>query len=430
MTQTDPRTRTDTDGGDRNRPRLHIHPEAGWLNDPNGLCHVDGTYHVFYQYNPAGPFHDDIHWGHASSPDLIQWCHEPVALRPTPNGPDRGGCWSGCIVDDHGIPTAVYTGIGSGPHDAGVTLARSDRSLRDWQTDTNWRISGPDNPDITLVRDPFVFTFNGRRYAVQGGGGFDASPQLLLYSCDDLDSWRYIGPLLTTADPVAARICEANLWECPNLFQLGGRWVLLLSLWRNDILSGVRYLVGDLTVADDGLRFTASTGGALDDGPDFYAPQVLIEPDRVLLWGWSWESKNRDQRAIDAAGWAGTLTTPRELVLIDGHVVQQPAAEVAQLRVQPLDYNPGMPLHYAAFEVEAPEGLYLDLVDTSSGSWQPAAESALPTRLLVDGSLIELFFDKLPSQTRRAYPNSNRHWIIRSTGPLHIWELGVRTDSH
>ena len=55
------------------RPRLHIHPERGWLNDPNGLCRIDGTYHVFFQYNPAAPVHDDIHWGHVSSTDLLNW---------------------------------------------------------------------------------------------------------------------------------------------------------------------------------------------------------------------------------------------------------------------------------------------------------------------------------------------------------------------
>ena len=31
------------------RPRLHIAPPAGWLNDPNGLCQYKGIYHAFYQ---------------------------------------------------------------------------------------------------------------------------------------------------------------------------------------------------------------------------------------------------------------------------------------------------------------------------------------------------------------------------------------------
>jgi hypothetical protein len=33
------------------RPAFHIHNRVGLLNDPNGLCCVDGVYHLFHQYN-------------------------------------------------------------------------------------------------------------------------------------------------------------------------------------------------------------------------------------------------------------------------------------------------------------------------------------------------------------------------------------------
>jgi beta-fructofuranosidase len=44
-------------------PGLHIRPARGWLNDPNGLCRIDGRYHVFFQYNPDAPVHGNIHSG-------------------------------------------------------------------------------------------------------------------------------------------------------------------------------------------------------------------------------------------------------------------------------------------------------------------------------------------------------------------------------
>ena len=37
------------------RLKYHLMPETGWLNDPNGLCEKDGTYHIYYQYTPFEP---------------------------------------------------------------------------------------------------------------------------------------------------------------------------------------------------------------------------------------------------------------------------------------------------------------------------------------------------------------------------------------
>ena len=34
------------------REKLHLMPPVGWLNDPNGLCQLNGIYHAFFQYSP------------------------------------------------------------------------------------------------------------------------------------------------------------------------------------------------------------------------------------------------------------------------------------------------------------------------------------------------------------------------------------------
>ncbi len=371
--------------------------------------------------------HDDIGWGHASSPDLLAWATEPVALRPRPGGADRGGCWSGCLVDDHGVPTAVYTAVGESAQDAGVALARSDRSLRSWTADDQWRIGTPDDPAVADVRDPFVFEYDGHRYAVQGAGAVQGSPQLLLYGCDDLTSWTYLGPLLTAEDPIASAVAAANIWECPNLFRLGDSWVLVLSLWRSHVLSGVRYLVGDLVPDGTGLRFVPSTGGTLDAGPTFYAPQALVEDDRVLLWGWAWEGTGRSDEAIRAAGWCGTLTSPRELVLEGDTVLMRPAAELTGLRREQLSCASGDPIEAAAFEVQSAGRLVLRLTDPQTRDEYVVAQSDGPVRLLVDGSLIECF-GPTGTFTTRAYPGAHGQWSIEADSAVTLWRLGLPTS--
>src|SRR5215217_1655141 len=225
-------------------PALHIRPARGWVNDPNGVCLVDGRYHVFFQHNPHAPWHGNVHWGHVSSTDLLRWEHHPVALLPRPGMIDAAGCWSGCVTDDAGVPTAVYTANPDDARHAVVALARSDRSLLSWQQEDAPVVATPVRPGLDEVRDPFVFSYDGRRYAVQGAGHRNGRPQLLVWACDDLTHWQELGVLLTDDDPVAAQLTPANIWECPNLVRIDDRWVLLVSLWAwaNDThqLAGVR----------------------------------------------------------------------------------------------------------------------------------------------------------------------------------------------
>ena len=158
-------------------------------------------------------------------------------------------------------------------------------------------------------------------------------------------------------------MAEANIWECPNLVRVpsadpGGedRWVLLVSLWRwvDEVheLAGVRYLVGDLQPDGPGLRFVAESGGVLDDGPSFYAPQVLPDGDRVLVWGWAWEV-GRTENQVRDAGWAGVLTFPRELFVRDGVLGARPAAELQGLRAGPLELTPEGTTTAPAFELRS-----------------------------------------------------------------------------
>ncbi|MGE4489815.1 MAG: glycoside hydrolase family 32 protein [Kiritimatiellales bacterium] len=62
------------------RDQFHFSPRRGWNNDVNGLVYNNGTYHLYYQYNPFNIGWDNMHWGHASSTDLIRWAEHDIVL--------------------------------------------------------------------------------------------------------------------------------------------------------------------------------------------------------------------------------------------------------------------------------------------------------------------------------------------------------------
>lgn len=323
--------------GDIHRPVFHFLPPNNWMNDPNGLCYFRGRYHLFYQKNPFGPLWGFMHWGHASSPDLIHWQDHPIALAPEDSAGDGLGVFSGCIVDDNGTPTAIYTGVKS-IIDTPILAARArDSSLDEWEKIPQNPIIAekPEGVNSMDFRDPYVWRQDNRWQMVVGAGMSDNDSAVLLYESDDLFSWRYLGPLLKQRS-----IESVTMWECPNFFPLDDKFVLLVSLYPNT--QGIYYYTGNY----DGRVFTPESQGYFDSDGILYAPQVRRFPDgRTILFGWLREQ--RSDEAIEEAGWAGVLSLPRELALDQhGRLVSRPVREYQQLRMPSpktdhLSLNPG-----------------------------------------------------------------------------------------
>lgn len=425
-------------------PSLHrVHPR-GWLNDPNGiLCTGDGRWHVFFQYNPDSARHENIRWGHMSSSDLVSWHEEPLGPSPHPGEADQDGCWSGVGLidragDPSGVPTLIYSGVdGVDNQLARVLVARLDESATELVEPGVVAADIPPIPGLIGVRDPFVLTLGGRRWAIQGAGireDDEHVPAILLYACDDLEHWEYVGPLLRGDDPVAAEHAPADLWECPQLVEIDGRWVLLLSLWRHPDRAErstiqVNYLVGDLVSGADGIaQFVPSTGGQVDLGPDFYAPQAAVDVDRVLLWGWAWEGLEHTQEQIDAQGWSGTLTFPRELRLDGDLLLARVPDELRALRGGRLEITDGEPLDLpvpARAEVRVRGAVRVEIVGSAATTEVLAVDDG-PATVFLDGSLLELIPDDATPHTRRLYPEVGD--TVRVRGEVEEAWLLVRPD--
>ena len=315
---------------DPHRPRFHFSPPANWLNDPNGLIQWGETLHLFYQYNPQGPFHGTIHWGHASSTDLVHWQDHAIALAPTPGGPDQDGCWSGCAVDNNGTPTFVYTGV----NPQTVCLATSADGLETWQKYGGnpviqappAEVSAHDGGDF---RDPYVWREADAWYMVIGSRHAGVGGLVLLYRSPDLAQWEFVRILLAGNERENTRFYEGAMWECPDLLDFGERRALIISAQdAHHRLHHAAYFSGVYR----NHEFAPDTGGVLAYGHSFYAPQATRLADgRILLFGWLRETRTLD--ACKAAGWNGAMSLPLVATMrADGALQVAPAAELASLR--------------------------------------------------------------------------------------------------
>lgn len=319
-------------------PAFHLAPPSGWMNDPNGLIYFRNRYHVFYQHSPYSATFGPIHWGHASSADLIHWEHHPVALAPG-DSYDKDGCFSGCAVEHNNKLHLIYTGHTVRPDGSFQEAPCLASSADGIHFEKHGVLAANPPPDAASdFRDPKVWQEDGRWLMLVGYRRLEPNGAgrgcLALYQSPDLENWTYLTALFKDMG-FPARGQKASMLECPDFFPVDGAHVLLCSpqglMPRGRHFRNV-FHNGCIAGAWENLSFSPSAAFTeLDAGHDFYAAQTLAAPDgRRLLLAWfdMWETA----KPTTKQGWAGMLTLPRELFLWHGRVCMRPAKEMKSLR--------------------------------------------------------------------------------------------------
>lgn len=306
------------------RPTLHFSPQRHWINDPNGLIRVDGIYHMFFQYFPDGMVHGPMHWGHASSRDLVHWTEHDIALYPDA----RGQCFSGSAIAAAEGRVAPELEVASDdillfytahlPRDGEDALqtqclAAGNHALTGFRRMLHNPIVA--NPGLRAFRDPKVIWHEPSEswvMVVTHGQsiGFYRSPDAL--------HWQ----LASEFGASEGRHGEGP-WECPDLFGLRDargeqHWILIVGIGDGHVTggSGTQYFIGSF----DGLRFVNHhdpvTELWMDWGKDFYAAQsfagLASEPPLALAWASNWHYAHQTKTAL----FRGVMSLPRRLALI------------------------------------------------------------------------------------------------------------------
>lgn len=447
------------------RPKYHFQPERNWINDPNGLIQWNGRYHLFYQHNPFGALWGNIHWGHAVSDDLLHWEHLPLALAPAVGDYDEFGCFSGCLVDNDGVPMIIYTGTqaaprGGMPYTQHANLAFGSADLTKWEKFAgNPVIHAPLDDELTGFRDHCVWREGDEWLQIIGSGRRGKGGVAFLYRSDDLLTWEYLHPLCELDTPTFDGVGVGEMWECPQLLDLGAKHALVLSASYNDTPTRTVCLLGRY----ENRRFEPTGAQVLDFGEaSSYAPQAMRDDKgRTLMWGWIPEG--RDDALCEVAGWSGMLSLPRVVTLRDnGRLGFAPVPELQKLRGQ--HHRQPSAIQSDSLEICAmfkpterveigvrcsaderarifydPQTATLGIdrshsrpadcehdLSTLSGNYPLPADGLLTFHIFVDNSVIEVFANGEAVVTGRVYPSENGLGVVVSGGELcrfDAWEL-------
>ena len=330
-------------------PKFHIASNGGWINDPNGLCHYKGRWHVFYQLHPYGTQWGPMHWGHVSSEDMVHWKREPIMFAPSLEQ-EKDGVFSGsAVIGDDGRLRFYYTGH--------RWANGKDNTGGDWQVQM---LAEPDDDELTSAtkrgmvidcptdkvdhhyRDPKVWKTGDTWYMTFGVSSAQKRGQMWLFSSKDMVRWTYERVLFEHPDP------NVFMLECPDFFPIrdaqgNEKWVIGFSAmgakprgFMNRNANNAGYMIGTWA---PGKAFHPETEfRPWDCGHNYYAPQSFNDGKRQIVYGWM--SPFATPICMEDDGWCGNLTLPREIILgADGDLHTPPVAEMEGLREDTVDFG-------------------------------------------------------------------------------------------
>lgn len=430
-------------------PLFHFVPPVGWMNDPNGLIFDGGLYHIFYQFYPYDSSWGPMHWGHATSLDLLHFHDEEVALAP--DRKDETGCFSGSSianVDGHKL-ILIYTSHfedGDESHrKERQVLAFSDDGIH-FSKEKRIAIDISDIPEGYSrhdFRDPFLFRKDGYYYVFIGSKEEKNDiGALLAFRSKDLNEFTFAFAL---KDPHFGKMLE-----CPSFLTVNGLDILVYSAVglpkegdRFQNCNSSLCLYGHLDF-EKGI-FEKRGEFEMDRGDAFYAPYLFLGKNgEPLIMAWMEQWGKLYPTAERKEGYAGALSLPRHLAVNDGKVYQEPYALLLKEALEPSFLKTGEEISSSSlldlvadedFSLDISDGLdhsisinrhgkRLDFITAKANNLNPLLRTIeipdhLAMKLILDVSSLEVFIDKVPTTfSTRFYFASDRLLVSFSGSPL------------
>ncbi|KAJ4397818.1 Invertase [Gnomoniopsis smithogilvyi] len=338
------------------RPQVHFSPPQNFMNDPNGMfVDANGTWHLYYQYNPTGLVAGNQHWGHATSRDLYHWENQQIALFPPE---ETVYVYSGSAVVDVNNTSGFFPGQDNGVV-AITTLARFNAD----------GTAGPQTQNIAYSRDGgYTFEYYDGNPVIDSTSSQFRDPKVIKYE----DGWAmvvsyavdfsigiYTSPDLknwTHASNFSHHGLLGSQYECPNIVKLPIRdtisgsvvdeaYMLSISTQPGAPLGGsiTQYFPGTFNgthfeVFDSATRLT-------DFAKDNYAAQYFYGvPDGSDAVNMGWASNWQYAQTVPTGnleGWRSSMTLPRKNYLTNatriGWVMAEELIDISPVLDTPLN---------------------------------------------------------------------------------------------
>lgn len=329
------------------KPQYHGGPYQMWTNETHAPVYYNGVYHIFHQFNMAGPFFRQLCWGHFTSTDMVNWTPRKEVITPMPDSVCPDGVWSGAAINDiNNVPVLFFTAGNDSFREDGLISNQNigyaypkdltDPYLTEWVVGDELAIAQKEGEgQAGEFRDAHVWREDGVYYMTvcssRNGQGcvllYESDSIEVDYNAGDVDmNWVYRGVLyqLSSSDWNAD---YGTSWELPVMLPVSNedksitKHILIISpAPASTADNNIYYFLG---------TFDKITGRFIPDA-DYahapkrfdYGPNVFTGPSAMLdekgdMYLFSISQDYRSEGEVMRAGWTCGMSLVRKVILSD-----------------------------------------------------------------------------------------------------------------
>lgn len=277
-------------------------PEIGYVGDPMPFYNeADQTFYLFYLQDWRDGRKNDHPIYYTTTRDYASFTPIQAAIQCGPNIAHQDlFIGTGSCVEHNGTYYFFYTGHNDYLTPKEKLMLATSPDLKTWTKQTDFEMVAPAECDQNNFRDPHVY-YDPYRYCyvmlvttIKNGRGCIAR-----YTSSDLRTWTEIASFTEFES-------DAEILECPDIFQMGDKWYLTFSRINRDPQRKTFYRVanspeGPWQIARDENGVAHETF----DGLFFYAGKTASDGVNRYISGWCSTAERVHEG--NELQWAGAL---------------------------------------------------------------------------------------------------------------------------